>query len=1484
MISKVSVVLKAILLFSIICTHPGNAGMESDPSVSQFSFIRGDGDPGFTGDLTFSLPLMTVPGRGGLNFDIKLNYVTGGGVPAKQNGAWVGLGWNLTAGQITCSPAMAKEDSIDVNILTYVAWDQFFLTMPDGMATEIVQFDDKWYPVNWSAIKIDTAINRFSDTYVTEYKEFVIRGVDGTRYVYKEDLRRERTINDWNDVLYHKRWATTGRGYSTVEDNTFTYVIKISEILSPDYVDSDATDGPSDGDKGSWIKFEYSTDETVTLTAEEYSMNYLSKIITPTHKAVFTTTSTNSECVRDAASQNLSSEVLESLSSIKLFEKDASEGTNSNIIKEIVFSYSNSFDWYTSNLNYNDNKRRRLNSITEYGKGGQSTGSHFPSIKFSYNGNPNLPLDSTGTYKRGYGDYWGYITSQSDHSPESTYIKSWLLNKVTYPSGEYVRFYFEPDQFVGYDDCPISGWEGQKKTGGGVRLAKKTVYHSSSDSSVYTYDYAQNLKSAVSSYYGYGFLSGINYANDDEYEPLEDPGTNYASMGLNYNSDVHYPDVTITFPDGSEVTRYYTNAASGLPSNLHYIYYTTSSDQQITTSNYGYLDYVKDRTRVNPFACAMATYMAPASDRTAFYTKIQDLHDWHADTTVGTSDVYITKMNNNWKRGFVYKEQYKDSSGSMVKEIKNYYDMDPLHTTQSVVLVGELVGGHYCFTNSGWVQKKQEKIYTHGQNSTGWFSNDTYYYYNSNNGLIDYTQEYNNDNTTRNTKNYYVFDNHFSEGALADSFEIRNMLSQKSAVAIFDTTSMNYQTSGTLLKMQKTTWADFDATDHRYYIDKKEIWLDDDDDQNVDSGEWVQVEDQTSYDSYGNLLEIKDANNTFSTMIYDYNNSLPVATIINAQEGECGHMDLENGFGDWETGGGSTQSSTQAFTGKYSAYCNDKYGPTKNFYAANGIDKTKIYVADAWVYRVGGTATISIDARNSSDSSVAVGGAAYSVVSSGTGWQYIRVEIDPDRMANLPTDGYLRLWCGFKGTSYSGYVDNVRFYPLEAIAQTQAYDEVTLFKVAAVDASNMPRKITYDNLGRIDIIKDFADNTLYDNDYFFSRDTYTDYNTSYPNYIQSKTYVTGSDYVTQRTFYDASNREIQNQIDFGDSVIVSAKSYNPMSKVQYAYRPQIKHNTLLAYLSSFTTGNSNYEEYDYFAEPTSRIKTLKHHDDTNSQITYAYEKQSFVTSTNYLNEKVTNEEGIVSKSFNDFFGRNVGKSITISSPNQSYLFSHHYDRIDNLTINRPPNYYGSTGTQSNTSYNTDFEYNTIGHLLERDGADGGITSFIYDNLGNMRYKQDAYQAAGSRYDFTAYHYDAQNRLKTVGEEKDFNWTSSTKPATSSSNYGTDADEWKIKHYYDTDYTSTSDNYCQGRLTKTEINTDSDSNPEHIFKYVYDQYGNVTDEYIEIFDGDSVDEKVIRYEYDLMGRITQITYPSGNVITRYYDDAGRLEKLFCIDNN
>lgn len=99
---------QAALIFVLLCSqilfaqtdieHAIRADNVTQPEIYQFKF-NSAGSVDYHGDYSAQIPLMTVPGRGGLDQPITLTYKSG--ITTDQRATWVGLGWNLNPGTIT---------------------------------------------------------------------------------------------------------------------------------------------------------------------------------------------------------------------------------------------------------------------------------------------------------------------------------------------------------------------------------------------------------------------------------------------------------------------------------------------------------------------------------------------------------------------------------------------------------------------------------------------------------------------------------------------------------------------------------------------------------------------------------------------------------------------------------------------------------------------------------------------------------------------------------------------------------------------------------------------------------------------------------------------------------------------------------------------------------------------------------------------------------------------------------------------------------------------------------------------------------------------------------------------------------------------------------------------------------------------------------------------------------------------------------------
>ena len=706
----------------------------TDPSVSQFQIVRGDGDPAYNGDINFEIPLMTVPGRGNLNFDLVLQYVHGNGVPASESASWVGLGWNLHLPQITCSPVAA----VPSPWVTGNNWHKFYQNTKDiyhlsfpGGATPFMDFGTgDFTPLKWSAIKIE-GVDYAQKTWVHgsetftfyDYDYYIVTDLDGTRYVFKEKLVQTTE----QDLICH---PSSSNGANSAYQTPYYFVFKLTAILGTNYVDGSITPDliPGNGgeDKGSWITFEYSTaipfsPPTGAGNFPVTEINYLSAIKTPTHSANFVRNSETHAYISSGheywGPSGSDIYLIDNLDKIRLTPID----DNTEYIKTVKFNTSRSFgtvyfDTEYFYYHYNEStyhRRLRLNSLEIYGP--QETQA-IPTYKFAYYPEPKVAHGSTNAGI----DNWGYFKYDNEdvnipdtYEPDST-VTRWLLKRVTYPEGAEIEFVCESDQYQTYFKSPRGSDGDNTIVEGGIRLIQKKLYDPQADETQ-TYSYTYALENVRHPYYG--FISSEPTSRDPEGFGGVD-----VALGQNLNNDVHYPDVRITLPDGSKIHRFYTSAMTavklqnrtGTSRDFIWIDETEQGENEIVThdldSNYdnwpsGFsncseaaLPFWKNLTGT-PAAhdiLGIWTYLIPfrepeenleiefnatwppsmyTSANEGFTGKSAEFDDANFEPVVtDLPDLNIVALDNSWKRGILLIEKLIPAGASENPvEIKKYY-------------------------------------------------------------------------------------------------------------------------------------------------------------------------------------------------------------------------------------------------------------------------------------------------------------------------------------------------------------------------------------------------------------------------------------------------------------------------------------------------------------------------------------------------------------------------------------------------------------------------------------------------------------------------------------------------------------------------------------------------------------------------------------------------------------------------------------------
>ncbi|PTB90589.1 hypothetical protein C9994_17140, partial [Marivirga lumbricoides] len=98
--------------------------------------------------------------------------------------------------------------------------------------------------------------------------------------------------------------------------------------------------------------------------------------------------------------------------------------------------------------------------------------------------------------------------------------------------------------------------------------------------------------------------------------------------------------------------------------------------------------------------------------------------------------------------------------------------------------------------------------------------------------------------------------------------------------------------------------------------------------------------------------------------------------------------------------------------------------------------------------------------------------------------------------------------------------------------------------------------------------------------------------------------------------------------------------------------------------------------------------------------------------------------------------------LSVSYETGSYHYTlYYYDRAGNLVRTVPPkgvqlldgNDPASKEALPAHTLTTHYEYNSLGQLVSQRTPDGGITDFIYNNAGQLRFSQNAKQAADNTF-------------------------------------------------------------------------------------------------------------------------------------------------------
>ena len=354
-------------------------------------------------------------------------------------------------------------------------------------------------------------------------------------------------------------------------------------------------------------------------------------------------------------------------------------------------------------------------------------------------------------------------------------------------------------------------------------------------------------------------------------------------------------------------------------------------------------------------------------------------------------------------------------------------------------------------------------------------------------------------------------------------------------------------------------------------------------------------------------------------------------------------------------------------------------------------------------------------------------------------------------------------------------------------------------------------------------------------------------------------------------YFDASSRPMQQRVITGGRDLVTHTAYNGLGRPVSATLPV---GVEAARTGDFTVpATTRTTRTTYLADPLMRTATVTAPGQSaSSSLRYGKGDLTRVSMENRY-ETVTDELGKRVTSHFDRWGQ-LAVAIADSGGTEETTTRFAYDGLGRLVRSTAP--MGDVTT---------YAYDVHGDMTSRTQPDAGATRYKYDRRHNVRFSQNAQQAADGKVSY--FTYDRFNRMIRSGE---VTRALASLDANQAYPFETDAASWTSLYIYDASDLVASGGpgaargsgasrgsgspatYPVGRPTRIEQNTDADAAAEVITRIAYDHEGRVVHRRVTI---DTLPDKDVFYRYDLSGKVTSMVYPDGSEALYAYDAAGRL---------
>ncbi len=402
------------------------------------------------GDLNLSIPILTIPGRGGLDYPVSFGYRSS--IQAERESSWIGLGWSFDPGSITRDVQISYDDYNGNHQLWTADYaktateievqpDVYYVSLPGqsfsmSKSFESVQSNivdepprvsgsDGFYFSDWKPWLVSTskgligvapppngsgygtstgywdALNTTQHTGF-DYSRFTLTDENGTRYVFKKP-----TVTSMRTRLGEASDPETNADVDRLD--YFVNTWRLVAILGPNYTEGDIpcpnnTSVGGCSEYGDWIRLYYddvqSFNRSATTAPEGLLQHtYLRGIETPTHYAIFDLSSKTPEIhsgncrLGSGLNDPQCDDYYKKIDSISLKAKSSNQ-----LVKKVVLETDNSHLATGNAATHEMGDRLKLKQIRFIGA---DNSSELPGYVFDYYGNLNCP-DGTDRGLFGY--------------------------------------------------------------------------------------------------------------------------------------------------------------------------------------------------------------------------------------------------------------------------------------------------------------------------------------------------------------------------------------------------------------------------------------------------------------------------------------------------------------------------------------------------------------------------------------------------------------------------------------------------------------------------------------------------------------------------------------------------------------------------------------------------------------------------------------------------------------------------------------------------------------------------------------------------------------------------------------------------------------------------------------------------------------------------------------------------------------------------